>query len=81
MVWIVKPASYANRGFGIKVVQGLAAVQAMLRTGDAAHSPRGNGDADEELAGSRTSTADSHPGEGSSALLSKVCHNVHRTAP
>jgi len=67
MVWIVKPASYANRGFGIKVVQGLKAVQAMLRSGDAAQSPRGDGDE-----GSRTGTADSHPGEGSSATLSKV---------
>ena len=30
-IWILKPASYANRGFGIKVVQGLDAVLANVQ--------------------------------------------------
>jgi len=29
-IWILKPASYANRGFGIKVVQGLNAVLSLV---------------------------------------------------
>jgi len=35
VVWICKPASYANRGFGIKVVQGVDEVENLLQSNDA----------------------------------------------
>eukprot|EP01033_Poteriospumella_lacustris_P001604 gene1604-1167_t len=44
LVWILKPASRTNRGFGIKVVQGLDRVMNIIQRGMSACSSDGKGD-------------------------------------
>eukprot|EP01033_Poteriospumella_lacustris_P015041 gene15041-10759_t len=72
LVWILKPASRTNRGFGIKVVQGLDRVMNIIQRGMSACSSDGKGDTcgeesgeddDDEENAAPTGTAVSAPTE------------------
>ena len=63
VVWILKPASYANRGFGIKIMQGKDEVIKLLRDGGSNSKPN---------SASSTSSRPSSQASTSSAILSKA---------
>lgn len=91
LVWILKPASRTNRGFGIKVVQGLDRVMNIIQRGMSACSSDGKGDTcgeesgeddDDEENAAPTGTAVSAP-TGMSAFeanpLNKQAKMIART--